>query len=64
MVRSKSEGPSGRLLSWTEYAFLVAGGIVALTMLVAGKYLDAAGGGILFWRVLTWLKVLRVTGKR
>ena len=32
MVRPKSAGPSERLLRWTQYLFLVAAGIVSLTV--------------------------------
>lgn len=59
MARSKSVGPSERLLRRTECFFLVAAGIVSLYPFVAGNFLAAAGANVMFWRVLTWLRRLR-----
>jgi hypothetical protein len=59
---AKSVGPSMRVLRWTQYAFLVVAGIIALLLLLLGDWLDKATGSVLFWRVLTWLRTLRRRG--
>jgi hypothetical protein len=59
MERSKSVGPSERLIRWTEYIFLVGGATVALTQLAMHETFAAAGGTLLFWRALIGLKRLR-----
>jgi len=43
MARSKSVGPSKRLLRWTQYFFLMVAGIVSLYLFVTGNFLAAAG---------------------
>jgi hypothetical protein len=59
MGRSKSVRYFGWLIRWTEYILLAGGGTIALTHLAMHDTFAAAGGTVLYWRVLTGLKRLR-----
>lgn len=41
--------PSKALVRWTEFAFLVAAGLIAVGFLVAGGADGKAGGSALLW---------------
>jgi hypothetical protein len=47
------------LLRWTQFLFLVAAGIIALTLFTTRGILGESAGSVVFWRVLTWLRALR-----
>jgi len=56
---AKLKKPSGALLLWTEYALLVAVGLIAVGSLVVSDGYGKASGGALLWAAFDRLRSLR-----